>query len=134
MYLLSEVYIETLFVEINLCEWTTYIGTIYKPQSADCNIFIQSIQHILSTNNQSKIYDLMLCGDFNIDILYIFFTIRFYLWTQYIHCHFCRLSVNRLRVTHNSATLLDNFFNNEPCNFDGHTNFWYFKPWVYIID
>ena len=65
---LSEDHIETLFVEINTGERTTYIGTIYKPLSADCNVFIDSIQNILSTINQSKIYDLILCGDFNIDL------------------------------------------------------------------
>ena len=56
---LSEDHIETLFIEINTGERTTYIGTIYKPASADCNVFIDSIQNILSSINQSKIYDLM---------------------------------------------------------------------------
>ena len=54
---LSEDHIETLFVEINTGE-RTYIGTIHKPPLADCNVFIDSIQNILSTINQSKIYDL----------------------------------------------------------------------------
>ena len=48
-----------------------------KPPSADCNVYsiqnciqnIYSMQNILSTVNQSKIYDLMLCGDFNINHL-----------------------------------------------------------------
>ena len=31
--------------------------------------FIDSIQNILSINNQSKIYDLLLCDDFYIDLL-----------------------------------------------------------------
>ena len=44
--------------------------TNYKPSSADCNVFIYSIQNILSTINQSKICDLVLYGDFNIDLLY----------------------------------------------------------------
>ena len=59
MYSLSEDCIETLFIEINSGEKTTYIGTIFKPPSVDCNVFIDSIQNILSTINQSKIYDLM---------------------------------------------------------------------------
>ena len=66
---LSKHRIETLFVEINTGERTTYIGTIYKPPSADCNVFIDSIPNILFTINQSRIYDLMLCGDFYIDLL-----------------------------------------------------------------
>ena len=65
---LSEDHIETLFIEINARERTAYIGTIYQPPSADCNVFIDSIQNILSTINQSKIYELMLCGHFNIDL------------------------------------------------------------------
>ena len=50
---------ETLFIEINTGERTTYIGMIYKPPSADCNVFIDSIQNILSAINQSKIYGLI---------------------------------------------------------------------------
>ena len=55
-------------MESKMGERTTYTGTIYKPPSADCNVFIYSIQNILYTINQSKIYDLMLFGDFNIDL------------------------------------------------------------------
>ena len=40
-------------------ERTTYIETIYKPPSVDCNVFIDSIQNILSTINQNKIYNLI---------------------------------------------------------------------------
>ena len=69
MHSLSEDQIETLFVEINTGERTTYIGTIYKAPSADCNVFIDSIQNILSTINQRKIYDLILCCDFYINHL-----------------------------------------------------------------
>ena len=69
MHSLSEDHVETLFIEINTGEIITYIGTIYKPPSADCKVLIDSIQNILSTINQSKIYDLMLSGDFNIDLL-----------------------------------------------------------------
>ena len=43
------------------------IVMIYSP-SGDCNVFVESIQNILSTINQSKIYDLM-CGDFNVHLL-----------------------------------------------------------------
>ena len=67
---LFEDHIQTLFVEINTGrELLNYIGTIYKPPSADCNDFVDAIQNILSTINPSKIYDLVLCGDFNIDLL-----------------------------------------------------------------
>ena len=55
MHSLSEDYIETLFVVINSGERTTYIGTICKPTSADCNVFIDSIQNKLPTINRSKI-------------------------------------------------------------------------------
>ena len=60
---------QTLFIEINTGERTTYIGTIYKPTSADYNVFTGSIQNILSAINQSKIYDLRLYGDFIISNL-----------------------------------------------------------------
>ena len=77
--------------------------------------FIDSIQNIHSTINQSKIYDLMLCGDFHIDLLYK-------------DCNNSTSFLNTLsllpiiskptRITDNSATLIDNFFINEPCNFE----------------
>ena len=59
----------TLFIEINSVGKITYIGKIYKPPSADCNVFKDSIQNFLSSISQSKIYDLMLCCDLNIDDL-----------------------------------------------------------------
>ena len=57
MYSLTENYIETLIIELNSGERTTYIGTISIPPSADCNVLIDSVQNILSTRNDSKIYD-----------------------------------------------------------------------------
>ena len=57
MYSQSEDYIETLFIEINSGERTSYIGSIYKPPSAECNVFVDGIQNILSMINQSRTYD-----------------------------------------------------------------------------
>ena len=108
------------------------------------------IQNILSTVNQSKIYDLVLWGDFNIDLLNK-------------DCNNSTLFLNTMhspsllpiiskptRITDNSATLIDNFFINEPCNFESgilifdiSDHFLYSKkllihqkPWirVFIID
>ena len=99
-------------------ELCTYILTIYKPPSADCNVIIDSIEIILSTINQSKIYDLMLCGNFNIDLL-----IRdcnnstSFLNTMY-SLSLLPIISKPTRITDNSATLIDNFFINELCNFE----------------
>ena len=84
-------------------ERTTYIGTIYKPPSAD--IFIDSIQNIFSTINQSKIYDLILCGDFNIDLLNKDCNnSTSFLNTMYSLSHLPIIS-KPTRITDNSATL-----------------------------
>ena len=107
-----------MFVNVNTGERTSYIGTIYKPESADCNVFIDSIQNILSTINQSKIYDLMLCGDFNIDLLYKDCNnLTSFLNTMY-SLSLLPIISKPTRITNNSATLIDKFFINEPCNFE----------------
>ena len=118
MHSLSEDHIETLFVEINTGERTTYIGTIYKPPSADCNVFIDSIQNILSTINQSKIYDLMLCGDFNIDLLNKDCNNSTSFLNPMYSLSLLPIISTPTRITDNSATLIYNFFINEPCNFE----------------
>ena len=59
----------------------------------------------------------MFSGGFNIDLHTKTVITRLHFWTQCIHCHFCQLTVNQLE----SPTILqyiNNFFINEPCNFD----------------
>ena len=103
---------------ITTSERTTYIGTIYKPPSADCNVFIDSIQNILSTINQSKIYNLMLCSDFNIDLLNKDCNnLTSFLNTIY-SLSLLPIISKPTKIIYNSATLIDNFFINEPCNFE----------------
>ena len=94
---LSKDYILTLFIEVNSGERT--IGTIYKAPTIhiDRNVFIDNIQNILSTINQSKIHDLMLCCDFNTDILHKDCNnSTLFLNTICIHCHFWQSAVNQL--------------------------------------
>ena len=110
---LSEDHIETLFVEINTGDRTSYIGTIYKPPSADCNVFIDGIQNILSTINQSKIYDLMLCGDFNIDLLNKDCNNSTSFLNTMYSLSLLPIISKPTMITDNSATLIDNFFINE---------------------
>ena len=83
--------------------------TIYKPPSADCIFFID-IQNILSTINRSKILDLMLCSDFNIDLLNKKCNnLNLFLNTMYLLSLLPILS-KPTRITDNSATLINNFF------------------------
>ena len=90
----------------------TYIGTILKLPSADCNVFIDSIQNILSTINQSEIYNLMLNGDFNIDILNKDCNnLALFLNTLY-SLSLLPIISKQNRITDNSAILIDNFFIN----------------------
>ena len=55
----------------------------------------------------------MLCGDFNIDLL----TSTSFLNTMY-SLSLLPIISKPTRITGNSATLIDNFFINEPCNFE----------------
>ena len=86
--------------------------------SADCNVFINSIQNILSTINQSKIYDLMLCGDFNIDHLNKDCNNSTSFLNTMYSLSLLPIISKPTRIIDNSAILIDNFFINEPCNLE----------------
>ena len=66
--------------------------------------------------NQCKIYDLMLCGDFNIDLLECNIPTSFQN-TMY-SLSLMPIISKPTRIADNSATLIDNFFINEPCTFE----------------
>ena len=97
-----------------MCEKTTYILTICKPPSADCNVFIDSIQNILSSINQRKIYDLMLFGDFYIDLLNKDCNNSTSFLTTMYSLSLLPIISKPTRITDYFATLIDNFFINEP--------------------
>ena len=71
---------------------------------------------------QNKIFDLM-CVDFNIYFLHKDCNhLTLFLNTVY-SLSLLPIFIIPTRITDNSATLIDNFFINEPCNFLRHTNF-----------
>ena len=109
--------------DVLTCHWNLVCGGHYYIHQ-----FIDSIQNILSTINQSKIYDLMLYGDFNIDLLNKDCNnSTLFLNTMYSLSFLPNIS-RPTRITDNSATLIDNLFINEPCNFEsGILNFRYFR-------
>ena len=107
MYSLSQ---ETWFVEKNSGERTTYIWNIYKPPSADCKVLFYSIKNIRSTMNQIKIYDLILCGDFNIDLLNDDCNnSTLFLNTMY-SLSLLSIIIKPTRITDNTATIIYNYF------------------------
>ena len=106
--------IESLFIEINKellnTDKNVLIGTIYRPPDTDTKEFINKFQIIIeSIHRENKWCYLM--GDFNINLMNCDthnLTGEFYdLMTSFV---FLPTITRSTRITHNSATLIDNIF------------------------
>ena len=89
-----------------------------NPHQLIAMFFMDSIQNILFTINQSKIYDLMLCGEFNINLLNKECNNSTSFLNTMYSLSLLPIISKPTRITDNSAALIDNFFINEPCNFE----------------
>ena len=100
LYSPSEDYIESLFVEIKSGERTTNIETIYNPHQLIVMFSLTVLKiFCLPLIKQSKIYDLMLCSDFNIDLLNKDCKkSALFLNTMCIHCHIGSLTILLLQL------------------------------------
>lgn len=87
---------------------------IYRPPQGDLNIFFTTLSDILNTSlNITKNYKLILCGDFNIDLLRDTGT------TKTFRDLLQSFNLNQTiyqptRITSNSVSLIDNIFINDP--------------------
>jgi len=110
-------YIESTFIELNGKsvgqERNVIVGIIYRPPNTDIHIFNQYLISVLSLiKTENKISYIM--GDYNINILNSEShgdTGRF-LDIMYSHS-FIPLITKPTRITHDSATIIDNIFTND---------------------
>jgi hypothetical protein len=104
-------------------EWyKIYIGVVYRPPSSNFDSFKQSINEILETvDRENKLCYLM--GDFNID-LFISESCDYanYFTEQLFTSSFFPLITKATRITHHTATLIDNIFTNNLEQLDDSIN------------
>jgi hypothetical protein len=112
---------EGLFIRIKdpITSKNIELGNIYRPpkdsnSNENVNLFITEISPILSKLNKSKALTI-LAGDFNLDLLKVNHkpVINEYLETLLSHSFNPKI-IHPTRLAHNSATLIDNIFSNEP--------------------
>ena len=115
--------IETIFIEIEKTVGKNIIvGVIYRPPNGRIEIFENAMNEILAKiDKENKICYLM--GDFNIDLLKsesCDYTNRF--TEQLFTSSFIPLITKPTRITHHTATLIDNIFTNNIEKLESSTN------------
>ena len=124
--------LETVFIEIdrkstNLSK-NILIGVVYRPPGGSINSFVEKISPILNSIKNEKKYCYLL-GDFNINLLNADHHNPTSHFIDFMFSHEYFPLINRpTRVTHYTATLIDNIFTNNfdsslssiRCNFKSH--------------
>ena len=109
-------HIETLFLEV--CNKRSgqilVLCTVYKP-SGDGKLFVDSLcQYLLQVTNRRGV-DVIVCGDFNVDLLTVGENALSFDFLNRMHgLSFIPVISKPTRVTNTSATLIDNIFISTP--------------------
>ena len=117
--------IEILFANVTRNNKTFKIGCCYRPPSSNYNDFISTLNSSLHCINRSR-NDLILCGDFNLNLLQIHSdnnSLNFY--DSMASLSLLPVISQPTRITNNSQTLIDNIFT---------SNLQIFKSGAFIID
>ena len=115
---ISNEIIESLFLNITIDSRRIIIGVIYRPPKCDTSQFINKLNNIYSLLNIKNSDELIICGDFNFDLL----NYHNHNGTTDFLNNMNTLSLSPIitkptRITDNSATLIDNIFLNTPTNY-----------------
>jgi len=110
-------FIESVFLDLIIDNRHIYIGTIYKPPSANNNRFIDKLHEMISSLNLSGGNECIISGDFNIDLLPSEnnITAEHFLNSMSSLTLIPQIS-KPTRITNVSATLIDNIFTTLPTN------------------
>lgn len=111
-------YIESLFLEIlDGCN-RILCGIIYRPPAGDCSLFMDSLQEIITSFDRGIYKDVILCGDFNFDLLQLELNASTQLFFNTMQSYsFLPLISKPSRIADNSATLIDNIFITNPVDY-----------------
>ena len=109
--------LESVFVRISSQKFFFIIGSIYRPHSHDLEQFFTFLDSVRALNDEST--DLILCGDYNIDLLKMNFPNNYA--TQFLNCmnslSLVPLITRPTRIDSSSCTLIDNIFVSNLHNF-----------------
>ena len=104
--------LESLFIECKVNGFPVVIGALYRPPNCSINEFDEQFEKLLDKiNRENKLFYLL--GDYNIDILKINqnkYAENFI--NQLSSSFFYPLITKPTRITHNSASLIDNILTN----------------------
>jgi len=118
---LSNDCLETLFIDIKTKDNKhLFLGSVYKPPSANSEQFINSMTEIISSIHVRQSDQIIVCGDFNINLLEIDSindNAAINLLTSMNALSLLPTISIPTRNTDTSNTLIDNFFTNIPTDF-----------------
>ena len=108
-------HIETLFLELFKGGKTVLCGIVYRPPDGADNLFFESLNQILSSINRQQYKEIILCGDYNYDLLNYHNnpSVQTFLDTANSYAFFPLIS-KPTRITTDNATLIDNIFVTTP--------------------
>jgi len=110
--------IETLFLNVSYNSKCFNVITVYRPPNSISSHFIDNLQDLLFQSNNNSSNELIICGDFNVNLLNIENNQDAqYLITTLQSTSYIPVISKPTRITDNSATLIDNIFLNCPINF-----------------
>lgn len=99
---------ESLFIRLNLRNTTPVIGVIYRPPGLALDVFTAEFDHLLSTL-KTKSKDIILLGDYNIDLLRINDHKNTSLYYNALIAHHYLPTITKpTRITTTTKTLIDN--------------------------
>ena len=103
-------FVETLFVEISFGGASFLLCVIYRPPQGDNYLFNQKFDEIFSSLRVSKYNNIIVCGDFNYNLLQLDENINLS-FLSLIRSHSLLPMISKpTRITDVSATLIDNIF------------------------
>ena len=110
--------IETLFIETVKENCRLLVISIYRPPSANAILFINKLSELLSIISGNGCDEIILCGDFNLDILnYDNNENTLNLLNSLSSQSLIPIITKPYRITNQTATLIDNIFINQPNGF-----------------
>ena len=114
----SNVNIESLFVEIDFGSMKVLTGSIYRPPRGNSNDFMNCLIEMFESINRNKYREIIIVGDFNYDLTRFESdqNVQYFLDTIQSHSLFPLIS-KPTRITDNTASLLDNILITRPVDF-----------------
>lgn len=113
-------HIESVFIKCLFRSKTLVIGCIYRPPSGDVNMFLESMDTILTALSHLPQSNLYVCGDFNLNLLNVSTDSN---CNNFLNLMFANslspiiTKPTRINDPNNSCTLIDNIFTQNPVHY-----------------